>query len=376
MEHMEHAGTGPIGSSNGSLIDLPLEQPRTAIARYLTRATNSAASKFDTSKFAIDEMVAEYAALVINGTSDSAGLKVVHEARMKCVRVRTSIDKRRKELTEESRKFIADVNDVAKNLTTWLEPTETRLAFLENDVEMEKKRIVLEAEEKLLAASRKRLQDRMDSLAICQSMRDPQTINSMTDEQFSVELKAAQEAYDLRMQQEAAENLKRLEEAERQRLDREKLDAERAELDRMKAETKAIIDEQNRILDAQRVAETLRLQSQLAEQKKLDDAKAAAEKEERDQLAAIEQERLQKEAVAQALKEREEQLEREKRNAEILAAREEALRPDREKLLMFAEHLQGVLIPNVSQENVVALIRYEIVNLADAIRRIVKENVK
>lgn len=347
-----------------------LEQPRTTIID-----TNSAVSKFDISKSAIDEMVAEYAALVINGVSDSAGLKVVHEARMKCVRVRTSIDKRRKELTEESRKFVADVNDVAKKLTAWLEPTEKRLAELENEVEMEKKRIVLEAEEKLLAASRKRLQDRMDSLAIVQAMRDPQIINSMTDEQFAAELKAAQEAYDLRMQREAEEAKQRVELAEQQRIEREKLAAERAELDRMKAEAQAIIDEQNRVLEAQR-------QAQLAEQKKLDGAKAAAEKEEHDRLAAIEQERLRKEAVAQALKERDEQIAREKMQEEIAASqreaarlREESLKPDRDKLLAFADKVQGLSVPNVQQTDIMHLIAMELLNCSDAIRRLIKENI-
>lgn len=347
-----------------------LEQPQTTIT------TNSAVSKFDISKSAIDEMVAEYASLVINGVSDSAGLKVVHEARMKCVRVRTSIDKRRKELTEESRKFVADVNDVAKKLTAWLEPTEKRLAELENEVEMEKKRIVLEAEEKLLAASRKRLQDRINLLTECRAMRDPQVLNSMTDEEFAVELKAAQEENAKRVEQEA------IAQAEREKRDAEiaaeqqRLAEQRAELDRMKAEAQAIIDEQNRVLEAQR-------QAQLAEQKKLDDAKAAAEKEERDRLAAIEQERLRKEAVAQALKERDEQIAREKMQEEIAASqreaarlREEGLKPDREKLLAFADQVQGMLIPRVQQTDAMHLIALALMQCSDTIRRIIKENLQ
>lgn len=349
-----------------------LEQP----ARTTIIDPNSAVSKFDISKAAIDEMVAEYASLVIDGVSDSAGLKAVHEARMKCVRVRTSIDKRRKELTEESRKFIADVNDVAKKLTAWLDPTEKRLTELENEVEMEKKRIVIEAEEKLLAASRKRLQDRINLLTECRAMRDPQVLNSMTDEQFVIELKAAQEENAKRVEQEAVAQ------AEREKRDAEiaaeqlKLAEQRAELDRMKAEAQKIIDEQNRILEAQR-------QSQLAEQKKLDDAKAAVEKEERDRLAAIEQERLRKEAVAQALKEREDQIAREKMREEIATAnreaarlREESLKPDREKLLTFADHLESMSVPTITQMDVYSLVCGEMQKAAEGIRRLVKEYVK
>ena len=332
-------------------------------AELIETKPTGAISKFEITKSHIDAMVAEFSGLTIKSINDTAGYKTVHEARMKCVKTRTAIDKRRKELTEESRKFVSDVNDVAKQLTAWLAPTEENLTIMQDDIDAEKKRIVREAEEKLLAAKRQRLQERMDALAACRAMRDPQTINTMSDEAFAAELKTAQEADSARIQREHAEDQERQRIEAEQATERIKLAAERAELDKLRAEQQKLIDEQNRVLAEQRAV-------QAAEQKKIDDAKLAAEKAEADRLAAIEQERLRKEAVERALKEREDAIAREKMENDIRKANEEAarlrteaLRPDKEKLFSVINSLNAIDVPLVSESATAA--RQKIVDILD-----------
>ena len=60
-------------------------------------------------------------------TLDTDGLKKVSEGRKAAMRMRTSVDKRRKALNDEAQKWIKNVNDTAKEILAIVEPVELHL---------------------------------------------------------------------------------------------------------------------------------------------------------------------------------------------------------------------------------------------------------
>src|SRR3972149_1516148 len=74
----------------------------------------------------ITERVSGYLKLKVV-PDDPKSYQQAHEARMVCVKTRTGIDKRRKELGEDARQWVNAVNKTAKDLTALIEPAESHL---------------------------------------------------------------------------------------------------------------------------------------------------------------------------------------------------------------------------------------------------------
>ena len=304
--------------------------------------------KFHVQDAAIAEMSADYMPLTINGLDDTEGFKAVHAARMVVRTTRVDVEKKRKELKADALKFGRTVDSEAKRITALLAPIEEHLQSEEDRFLKEKERIKTEAA--------RIEQDRLDAIK--------------AEEEARLQAERDAEAAKIKAEQDA--------ENERLRVEREKLEAERLAMDAARKEMaeKARIAEEK--LDAERQAYEAE-QKRLAdiEQQKLDTQRKAMEAEqekiraEKQRIADIEAERVRKEdmekakaeAAEEAKREAEERIAREAEEAKAKAEaerqlmeaarlREEALRPDKEKLLAVARAIAAIVVPDVSADAV------------------------
>ncbi len=97
----------------------------------------------------------EYMTLKVNGINDKAGLKTVHDARIKCRDIRTAIERTRVELNKDAIEYTRKVNAFAGTLTENISEAEIYLKKQEDAVEAEKTKAKQLAERKAayLAAS-------------------------------------------------------------------------------------------------------------------------------------------------------------------------------------------------------------------------------
>jgi hypothetical protein len=226
------------------------------------------------------------------------------KALTKCASIRTSIEKRRKELKADSLEYGRRVDSVAKQLTSIVEEIESPIRAARQLVDDEAARIKREAEEAVRAAAE----------AEARAIRE------------------AEEAL-VRAEQEAA--------AEALRIEREKLAAERAEMERQMAEVAAA-----RRAEEARAAEARRVEEERA---RVEREKLEAERMAIAQAKAIEEAKAAERARVE--REHSEMVERRRQEAEQRAAeerRQAALAPDREKLAGYAARLRDVRIPDVS----------------------------
>ncbi|UXO94082.1 hypothetical protein Pan5_40 [Pseudanabaena phage Pan5] len=298
----------------------------------------------------IAKMKAEFLPLAINGIDDKAGFKRVYDARQEVKRTRVSLTKYAKGLREDAQEWVKRVIAEEKRVVGELTIIEDHLQSEEDKIEAEKARIKAEEE----AKEAKRIQDRIDALAAYGFQIDYTTIKSIDDQTFNSVLENAKAEH--------AKELERKAEEERQRLAEEaRLKAEREELERLRqqaAEAQRIIDEKNEQIRKEQEAKEAALR---AEQERIEAEKKAAEAE-RQRL--IDEKKRQEELEAAKLKAAEEarlkaiedakiesaRLEQEKKLREESAARELALRPDKEKLQAFANKIGSLIDFEVKDE--------------------------
>lgn len=361
------------------------------------------------------EIADEYRDLTISGVDDTAGYEKVHKSRMKLVKIRTSIDKQRKATNADAKEFITANNERAKELLAITEPVEKLLQDRQKAIDDEKEAIKRAAEQ----ASREALQARIDKLAAvgCVSF-SPTSVEGFSDDEFHETLAQATESYN-RAQVKAAQEKAALEERERRRAERIKalvplgceLPDDLADMDQeywdvfLRAAQQAHEAEQERkaaqraALEAEAARQEAEAEKQRkerealeAEQKKIDDARRQLEAEQQaarhreEMRIAAEQaaERARAEAEAKAAREaaaekqriadeQKRQVEEAARAAEE-AARQEAMRPDREKLLSVADAVEFLDVPEVSVQ--AANLRREVadilVDAAGQIRNVIK----
>lgn len=330
----------------------------------------------------ITELVNGYLKLKVV-PDDPKSYQQAHEARMVCVKTRTGIDKRRKELGEDARQWVNAVNKTAKDLTTLIEPAESHLTQelgVEDgrraEVKAEKARkeaervqgirsrieairntplsVLGKTSQEIRAVIQKVLDTELTADVFQEFLAEAESVkekivsdlviaadSAAKREQEDSERKAEAERLEaIRKQQ--AEEAARLEalrkaEEEKARKEREALDAERRKIESERA-----------AIEAQKKAEADRVAREAWEKKTAEEAKAKAEKE-----AAEKVERDAREA-----KEREEKEKEEK-------ARLEALRPDKEKLVDWFFRVENVPKPDLSSDEAKAI-------LSNAIRSIDK----
>lgn len=351
---------------------------------------------FEITKEEIESLSKEHTQLAVRDVNDATGIKAVHDARMVWVRLRNKIDKRRKDEGESSRKRISTINTMAKELIELFTPTEQYLENQESIVKRENERIEAAAAEMRRAAIMKRV----EAFKAAGEVVSWVDCESFTREQYEAALASAQAGKKDRDEQAATEAAERVRVAAEQKELAEKLAKEKAELERQRVEQEAKAAAAKKLEDDRFASERAVLEKQRAEQlaaqAKIDterkrihdshlselhkyefpgqrynlsedvsdrdyakiieqakqlradyDAKQAAELEgikvkaaELARLSAIaEQERLAVEAKSKADTEA----------AEL--KRLEELRPDREKIALFADSIQKMAGPQLSAKS-------------------------
>lgn len=277
----------------------------------------------------IAEMALNCSALTVDGLDDKEGLALVHKARMTVKKARVQVEHTRKELKKDALAFGQAIDREAKRITGLLVAIEDPLREKESIVEAEKQRLA-ELEE---SSKREALQARLDAFADVDIVVNPLEVQQWTDEQFEERLAhaaavhgenlaAAAKAEAERKASEAAAEAKLAEERETLRIEREAAQAKQRAADEKAAAERKRID-----------AERIQLET---ERQKIRDEKAKALREQ-------EVEAAKREAVELA----------KRREAEAEAAREaaeaeaERLRPQIEKIQVFADRLRALPIPDV-----------------------------
>ena len=257
-------------------------------------------ANFSKSDAGIAELANKYLPLEIKGVNDSNGFKLVHAARMDVRARRIGVEKIRKDLKANALDFGKRVDAEAKRITALLEPIEEHLDAQETAYEDAKAEIKRQAE----VAKQAALQARIDALWAVDVVLPVLQVGAFTDDEFAAILNDAK-----------AEHAAKLEKIEAERIERERIEAEAAAA--RKAEDERLAKER-----AELEAEKARHAAEQAEQKRIADDAAAKQRAEAEEAAR-------KEA--------------------------EELRPDKERLIAFAETLLRLEVPKVKKPAAVKL---------------------
>lgn len=343
-------------------------------------------TQFNTTDAAIAKLREDYMKLTIKGLDDRVGFDLVHVARMDVKKRRVQVTKRGEELRSDAVKFSKKVIEEQKRIIGLMQPIEDHLDQEETRIEEEKERIKAEAEAKIQAAIQARqnvlysLGCRFDGKEYSRNnlIITQEQVNTIPDERFQVFVSTAQEhiAEELRVQEaerksredEVARLAKIAREQEEERKRLEEISRKQAEeLARMKADQETALrkarEDQERVAqeqaarEAQIKAEREAIESEKqklidAEKKRLQDIEDAKRKVEEDRIRTEEMEKAKKEAAEKALKDAEEKSKKDaaekaakEEAARIRAEKKEARRPDKEKLLQYADYINGVPVP-------------------------------
>lgn len=296
--------------------------------------------EYDITTAAIEEMKKKYGGMKI---TDAKSDKAVRTARTLVVSKRTAVEKKRKELKASAIEWGHKVDNEAKRICTLLLP-------LEEELKAEVKRVDDEIEakrEEKRAKERERIEAIQDKInAIIRTQGIVHNVASSHIEERLIIIKGMKISEDLYQEftneaiQAQKEAITALEEALKERLQFEKEEVERkAEAERLEAQRKEQAEAQAKIDEA----------NQKIEEEK---AKIEAEKEaeakhrEREEFERQAKERAEA-AAAQKLKAAATAEEERVKTAAAEKARQEALRPDKEKLIKFADELYDIECPTV-----------------------------
>lgn len=256
---------------------------------------------------AITELRERLLPLKVAGLDDQMGYAACKKGRLEVKGIRVAVEKRRKELKQESLDFGRMVDSEAKRITADLEAIESHLEAQQAIIDNEKKRI----EEEAAAKAEAKFRGRVAQLQEWRARFDLEAVRAMSDEAFDAVLAESRAAYEaevaaakaererLRVLEEErkaqAEQL-RLQEQENQRLRDEVIAKQRAEL----AEQQRVIDEQKAAAEAaEREARRVEAERQRAEkeareaeERRIAQEAAARQKREREAARQIQDRRL------------------------------------------------------------------------------------
>ena len=282
---------------------------------------------------AIAKMENLYMSLTVKDVDDQEGFEQVHDARMVVVKHRTATEKHRKALKADALAYGRRVDAAAKEIFSKLAPIEGHLSEQEKIVTDEKKRI--EEEERLALA--KKLDDRIEILSEYGRSIPYQELATMEDDEWEENLAALKKSWEIEQAEIAEKEAKRIAEEERLAYIQKDLEAKEAEI---KAEQQRVADKL-----AAKEAEIA------AKERKMREEQERIERAEFEKKAA-------EEARIQAERDAAEKVEREKKEAEdrkaaeeAEKARQEALKPDKEKAIAWLrECVQTPEFPALSDE--------------------------
>jgi len=302
----------------------------------------------------------EYLSLKIDGIEDKEGFEKVHKAWQMVRDSRINVEKVRKSLVSDAVQLQRDVNDEAKRITELLKPIEIHLRSQQERINEEKEVIKTEKLRLEMEALNKRiallLKNEMEFdgtfYRLGKLVTDNHSLKAMSEDKFS----------------EFLNEVLILNEAEIKRKEEE---------ERINA-AKEAKEEEVRRLEAQRVAriakeqETERLRLEAIQKKQDEKAKELQEAKDK-----IEREKELEQAKIDAVEKAKEdaridaefEIERQKvlaKNKRIEEERLEALKPDKEKLIVFAGLIETIQVPELTSKDgqlTIKFIKFDLDNL-------------
>lgn len=301
-----------------------------------TRAIESteAIQKYELTPARVAAMVKEYHGLkVIEG--DTTSYKQVRAACTQLVHIRTSVDKRRKELGEEAREYVKAVNSAAKQLLEPLAPLEERFKD-ELKAEDDRKAKIKEEKER---KEKKRIDDirsKIDAIRLKIIDTEGKTSDQILDMQLELEEVIITEDEYQEFTDEAQTILKETQEAI------ERTYKNRVQWEKDEAERKA----EDERLTKERAEQEAKEKALEEERKKIEEEKAKIEQEKHDaqvrEEAKAQAEKEAKEKAEKDIQERKDREEEERKEKE----RQETLKPDKEKLIALADRVAELYHPS------------------------------
>ena len=264
--------------------------------------------KYDANIATIAKLRGEFMPLEITDLDDKEQFDSVHQGRMVMVKVRTTIEKQRVAQKASALKYGKDVDAAAKILFDESGPIETHLQTEEDKVTKEQERIKAEKDR----VEKEKIQGRVDALQKYGIVLPFSDVASMTDDDFENLRQKSEEAW-------AAERQRKIEEATRlveaqAEIDRKAI--EQAAKDKEVADKEKALTREREAFEKEKREAKEKIDRAAFEIKAKEDAKVKADQDAKDEIAR-------KEKVAEAEK------------AE--AKRQEALKPDKEKLIAWAD---------------------------------------
>lgn len=185
---------------------------------------------------AIGLLKQKYSALVVDGIEDMQGFKAVKAGAAEVRKIRTSIEAKRKELTEPALRFQRELKAEADRITAELVPLEERLKAEVQRIEDAKEAKRREDYQRRITALQENGFQLINGFFVCGPFQvHSEEITNLTDAQVEVYLSNGR----AELERLAAEEKRRQEEADRQRQEQERLAAERAEIEQLRRELEA-----------------------------------------------------------------------------------------------------------------------------------------
>lgn len=307
-----------------------------------------------------EEIEAKKAAFAALEFTTPKGYEEGRKAIRELVTLRTSIEDRRKALKRDSLEFGRFVDSEAKRWTSLIESIEEPLKLKKAVIDDEKDRVRREKEaaEKAKQEAEERAKREAEEARL-KAIRDEEE-RKLAEERKALEAEKSRMAEEKRKADEAARVERERMEAE-QRAERERLAAERAKIE---AEQRAERERQEAIRKAEeeKLAEERRAIE--AERRRVEAEREAQERAEFERQARIKAEQEAKAKAEREAREAEERRIAEAEQKEAERKRMEALRPDLEKVELFAELISAILPPSVASNECRAVIELAMKRLA------------
>lgn len=270
--------------------------------------------------------------------STPAGRQAIKSNAYLVTRSKTFIDNMGKDVTERWRKKTAEVNAGRKKFKEAMDELAAERRKPLTDWEAEQAKIEEEKQRKKDERGKNRLAE-LHKYGTCDVPFEE--IREWSDREFGAYLIERRSAWEEEQAKLEAERLAR--EAEEKRLAEERAEQERIRKEQ-EAEKKRLEDERKAIEEERHWLELEKQQAEWEKRVEEEIKRAAAEDEKRAQEAAVKAAAEERQRIEREAREREEA---EKKAAEEAAFRE-ALRPDKEKIIAYADALVAVPLPETS----------------------------
>jgi len=275
--------------------------------------------KYDANIAGIAKLKEEYMPLAITDINDKEQFDAVHEGRMVMVKVRTNIERQRKEQKASALEHGRKVDAKAGELTALSTPIESHLQTEEDKVTKEQERIKAEKDR----IEKEKIQGRVDALQKYGVVLPFADVAGMEDGVFEFKLEVAKLNYE-EEQKRIADEVTRLTE-ERAELDRKA--TEQAAKDKEVADKEKALTREREAFEKEKREAQEKIDRADFEVKAKEDARLKADQDAKDEIAR-------KEEAARQFKAETDRL--------------AALQPDHEKLVAWAENIASLVSPAVT----------------------------